>query len=164
MPSPFVLLLLRLPLPPLPLASLQFERAPGRDRLMPLRCGNQILKSLPLAFLPCLSPKPTASISQPAHPTSCFPKEFNSARGDSVIDRLREREKIWFKPFFFHNAPLTSNLFFSLSRCALGFAIDSLVKTQPPSSFCFSSSLFSSSLHTFPTPLNPGQPQLPDQM
>lgn len=161
MPSPFVLLLLSLP--PLPLASLQFERAPGRDRLMPLRCGNQILKSLPLAFLPCLSPKPTASISQPAQPTSCFPEEFNSARGDSVIDRLREREKIWFKPFF-SQCSFDFKSFFSLSRCALGFAIDSLVKTQPPSSFHFSSSLFSSSLHTFPTPLNPGQPQLPDQM
>lgn len=129
MPSPFVLLLLLLSLPPLPLASLQFERAPGRDRLMPLRCGNQILKSLPLAFLPCLSPKPTASISQPAQPTSCFPKEFNSARRDSVIDRLREREKIWFKPFFFHNAPLTSNLF-SLSL-AVPWALQSIASSKP---------------------------------
>lgn len=66
-----------------------------------------------LPLLPLLLPKP------PAFLTSLLPAlllsliEFNSAQGDSVIDRLRETEEIWFKLlFFFHNARIVSNLFF----------------------------------------------------
>lgn len=99
-----------------------------------------------LPLLPLLLPKP------PAFLTSLLPAlllsliEFNSAQGDSVIDRLRETEEIWFKLlFFFTMHVLCQIFFFFFFYCALGFAIDSLLKTQPPPP-----SSFSSSLHTFP--------------
>lgn len=78
---------------------------------MYLRCGNQILKSLPSPSSPFLrSASPlTPSLHFSLH--CCFSLiGFNSAWGDSVIDRLREREKIC----FFHSAHSVSNLFFFL--------------------------------------------------
>lgn len=82
---------------------------------MYLRCGNQILKSLPSPsspFLPCFSLNPPASITHllPALLLSLI--EFNSAQGDSVIDRLREREKT--KTFFFTMLILCQIFFFFL--------------------------------------------------
>lgn len=53
-----------------------------------------------LPHLPPLLPKRPASLT-PLLPALLFSLiEFNSAQGDSVIDRLRETEEIWFKLFF----------------------------------------------------------------
>lgn len=116
---------------------------------MYLRCGNQILKSLPSPsspFFPCFSPNP-----QPPVPLLSALLlsliEFNSAQGDSVIDRLRETEEIQFKlNSFFSQCTFCVKSFFFF-YCALGFAIDSLLETTSPS--------------PSPTPLLPSTPSLP---
>ena len=136
--------------PPNPSSPLSpdFKRAPGWDKLMYLRCGNQILKSLPSPsspFFPCFSPNPKPP--SPLFPALLFSLiEFNSAQGDRVIDRLRETEEFWFNlfSFFFFTVHILCQIFyiFFFFYCALGFAIDSLLKNHH--------SLSSSSLYTFP--------------
>lgn len=92
-----------------------------------------------LALLPPFPPL----LPKPLLPALLFSLiEFNSAQGDSVIDRLREIEEIWFKLSFYtvHILCQIFLLLFSFFYCALGFAIDSLLPLL----------LSSLSLHTFP--------------
>lgn len=66
-----------------------------------------------LPLLPLLLPEPPAFLAPllPALLLSLI--EFNSAQGDSVIDRLRETEEIWFKlSLFFHSATFCVKPFF----------------------------------------------------
>lgn len=100
---------------------------------MYLRCGNQILKSLPSPsspFFPCFSPNP-----QPPVPLLSALLlsliEFNSAQGDSVIDRLRETEEIQFKlnSFFSQCTFCVKSFFFSFT---VPWALQLIASSKPP--------------------------------
>ena len=79
---------------------------------------------------PCfsLNLQPPSPLLLPAPLLSLI--EFNSALGDSVIDRLRETEEIWFKPFFFFTVHILCQIFFFFFPFTVPWALQLIASSK----------------------------------